>query len=75
MIWLDNMANYFAISGKRMCFGEKLARSELFLFLANMLQRFQFLPADKDTLPPIHEGFLSGVIHKAKNFHILAKSL
>ncbi|CAG5128740.1 unnamed protein product [Candidula unifasciata] len=33
--------------GRRVCLGEALANMELFLFLSNMFQRFQFLPKDK----------------------------
>uniref|UniRef100_A0A0B7BN75 Cytochrome P450 n=1 Tax=Arion vulgaris TaxID=1028688 RepID=A0A0B7BN75_9EUPU len=37
--------------GRRVCLGEALANVELFLFLSNMFQRFQFLPKDKT--PPV----------------------
>ncbi|BFZ07127.1 hypothetical protein BsWGS_10166 [Bradybaena similaris] len=33
--------------GRRVCLGEAMAVMELFLFLSNMIQRFQFLPGNK----------------------------
>ncbi|XP_059087981.1 cytochrome P450 2C15-like [Tigriopus californicus] len=39
--------------GKRRCPGESLAKSQLFLFLANLLQRFQFLPEKHGIYPSI----------------------
>ncbi|BFZ06904.1 hypothetical protein BsWGS_09943 [Bradybaena similaris] len=38
--------------GRRACLGESLAKMELFLFLSNMIQRFEFLPSDPDRIPP-----------------------
>ncbi len=39
--------------GKRICPGEGLARAEIFLFLARLLQTFRFEPEDKGNLPPV----------------------
>ncbi|XP_069129052.1 cytochrome P450 18a1-like [Argopecten irradians] len=39
--------------GRRVCMGEALARSELFLFLTSMVQRFQFKPVDPDNIPTL----------------------
>ncbi|CAG5121902.1 unnamed protein product [Candidula unifasciata] len=44
--------------GRRACLGEALAQMELFLFLSNMCQRFQFLPKDK--VPPKHTDYVFG---------------
>ncbi|OWF51176.1 cytochrome P450 2H2-like [Mizuhopecten yessoensis] len=47
--------------GRRVCMGEALARSELFLFLTSMVQRFQFTPEDPDNIPPI-KGTLAATL-------------
>ncbi|KAH9489501.1 hypothetical protein Btru_046888 [Bulinus truncatus] len=39
--------------GRRACLGESMAKTELFLYLANMLQTFEFLPVDPDHPPPM----------------------
>lgn len=36
-----------------MCPGESLARMELFLYLTSMVQRFEFLPVEGESPPPI----------------------
>ncbi|CAG5128741.1 unnamed protein product, partial [Candidula unifasciata] len=44
--------------GRRACLGEALAQMELFLFLSNMCQRFQFLPQAK--VPPKYTDYVFG---------------
>nr|KAG5687492.1 hypothetical protein BaRGS_017084 [Batillaria attramentaria] len=44
-------------TGRRVCLGESLARMELFLYLAAMIQHFRFLPPEDGQLPSL-EGSL-----------------
>ncbi|XP_059158410.1 cytochrome P450 2U1-like [Physella acuta] len=39
--------------GRRVCLGESLAKTELFLFLSALFQRFRLLPADPPHLPTL----------------------
>ncbi|KAH9489492.1 Cytochrome P450 2C3 [Bulinus truncatus] len=39
--------------GRRACLGESMAQTELFLYLANMVQKFEFLPVDPDKPPSV----------------------
>ena len=47
-------------AGRRMCIGESLANTMVFLYLANMLKVFTFLPAEEGKVPEI-TGRLDGV--------------
>nr|KAG5708870.1 hypothetical protein BaRGS_009279 [Batillaria attramentaria] len=40
-------------TGRRVCLGEALAKMELLLYLANMIQRFRFLPPEDGRLPSL----------------------
>ncbi|XP_076452542.1 cytochrome P450 2B4-like [Babylonia areolata] len=44
-------------TGKRSCLGESLARTELFLYLSTLIQRFHFLPPEDGQLPSL-EGIM-----------------
>jgi cytochrome P450 family 33 len=46
--------------GKRQCLGEALARMELFLFLANLLNQYTFLPGQEGK--PSLERRLGGTV-------------
>ncbi|XP_076799716.1 cytochrome P450 2B4-like [Clavelina lepadiformis] len=39
--------------GMRRCLGEQLARMEIFIFLVSLLQKFEFLPDEDESLPPL----------------------
>ncbi|KAK0061234.1 cytochrome P450 2U1 [Biomphalaria pfeifferi] len=41
--------------GRRVCLGESLAKIELFLYLSNLIQTLQFLPARPDEIPPLKD--------------------
>ncbi|XP_070183745.1 cytochrome P450 2J4-like [Littorina saxatilis] len=54
--------------GPRMCAGELLAKQELFLFFANLLQRFHFRPATSSQLPSLN-GIL-GITNSPELFQV-----
>lgn len=54
--------------GRRACLGEALAKMELFLFSAALFQRFQFLPASPNQIPPLTSVF--GITLSPMNFEI-----
>ncbi|KAI8787778.1 cytochrome P450 18a1 [Biomphalaria glabrata] len=39
--------------GKRDCFGESMAKAELFLYLSNIFQKFEFRPTEQGNPPPL----------------------
>ena len=48
---LKGLAKTSLFKGKRFCMGESLARSELFLFTANMIQKLRFEPPEDHPCP------------------------
>ncbi|XP_033742771.1 cytochrome P450 2C37-like [Pecten maximus] len=56
--------------GRRVCFGESLARMEVFLFLTSLLQRFKLLPEDDDSLPSLEP--IAGVVNHPQQFRFKA---
>ena len=57
--------------GKRICMGESLARSELFIFLVMMLQQVTFSPPTKTTLNA--KDFTSGITLIPKPYFVTVK--
>jgi len=61
--------------GPRHCLGEQLARTEVFMFLVGMVQKFEFLPdASEKQLPTIEDGS-SGVAFTPISFKLVAKEI
>ncbi|CAG9793846.1 unnamed protein product [Diatraea saccharalis] len=56
-------------SGKRRCIGENLAKSELFMFITHILQKFNLRVPDGDPLPTAEP--LDGLTLSAKPFKLL----
>ncbi|KAL3887165.1 hypothetical protein ACJMK2_027115 [Sinanodonta woodiana] len=56
--------------GRRVCLGESVARMELFLFLAALIQKFEFLPVAGESLPT-RKGIL-GITYSPVPFLIRA---
>uniref|UniRef100_A0AC34QI40 Cytochrome P450 n=1 Tax=Panagrolaimus sp. JU765 TaxID=591449 RepID=A0AC34QI40_9BILA len=56
--------------GKRSCLGESLAKMELFIFISNLLQKFEFLPEIDGKLPQII--YQNNFIKSPKPFKIRA---
>ena len=78
--WLDEDGKYTPgkhtsfipfSAGKRVCFGEALAKMELFLILSRVFQRFEFLPADGAQLPKT-EGLVF-LTHQPEPYRVVAK--
>lgn len=55
--------------GKRRCIGEMIARQEVFLFLAILIQKLQFLPMPGETVDMTPQF---GLTMKHKQSHIRA---
>ena len=63
------MLDYGIVSGKRICVGKDLARNELFLFVARLLQRFTISAEDPNALtlePAIDSVVRYPMSYKAK---------
>ncbi len=57
--------NVFFGLGKRRCPGELLARAELFLFLASLMQQFRLLPASGQTKEDLSMEAVPGLVFYA----------
>ncbi|KAL3862686.1 hypothetical protein ACJMK2_008639 [Sinanodonta woodiana] len=61
-------------TGRRNCLGESLARMELFLFISALVQRFELMPPEGETLEIKDVDGIFGVTHAPKPFFIRAIS-
>ncbi|XP_055332134.1 cytochrome P450 2A1-like [Paramacrobiotus metropolitanus] len=59
-------------TGKRSCVGEALARMEIFLFFANILQRFELKPAKGQQLPPV-DKYVTGISCQPLPFEMIIR--
>ncbi|KAL8600943.1 hypothetical protein ACOMHN_030600 [Nucella lapillus] len=57
-------------TGRRVCLGESMARMELFLYLATLIQHFRFLPPEEGQLPSL-EG-VYGLTQSPQPYNIRA---
>ena len=57
--------------GKRACIGESLARQELLIFIAGLLQRYRILPSPNCPLPAESEFVFYGIGRRALPYKVL----
>ncbi|KAK5978973.1 hypothetical protein GCK32_020419 [Trichostrongylus colubriformis] len=57
--------------GKRQCLGEGLAKMELFLFIANLFNRFELSSVNPDEPPSMKKSF--GTTLRPPPYHCLAR--
>ncbi|TKR62920.1 hypothetical protein L596_026821 [Steinernema carpocapsae] len=56
--------------GKRACIGESLARAELFLIIANIIQRYKISVPEGCQMPSMEQVSLESVMKKARKYQI-----
>ena len=61
------------VAGKRSCFGEQLARQEIFLFLVSLLQNFDFKPPEGQDSIDVHEVWGVTVVPSAYRVRMVAR--
>ncbi|KAK0061482.1 cytochrome P450 2J1 [Biomphalaria pfeifferi] len=54
--------------GRRVCLGESMAKTELFLYLSSLIQRFHLLPVHPDQPPPM--DYINGITMIPKPYQL-----
>jgi len=60
-------------AGKRSCFGEQLARQELFIILVSLLQNFDFKPPEGQDCVDVHEEWGGTMVPSAYEVRMVAR--
>ncbi|XP_013073177.2 cytochrome P450 2J2-like [Biomphalaria glabrata] len=60
--------------GRRVCLGESMAKTELFLYLSSLIQRFHLLPVHPDQPPPMDYIFGLTMIPKSYQLKLIERA-
>jgi len=58
------------VAGNRSCFGEQLARQEMFLFFVSLLQNFYFKPPEGHDSIDVHEDWRGGTANAPSSYKV-----
>jgi len=58
------------VAGKRSCFGEQLARQDIFLFFVSLLQNFHFKPPEGHDSIDVHDDWGAGTINAPSYYEV-----
>ena len=59
-------------AGPRVCIGEKIARTEMFLLIANIISRFEVLPDENNPIPGLNG--VSSITLRPEHYNLVFKS-